>query len=67
MTAPTAQTTIEDWERIINVNLWGYIYTINAVMVFFQDVVQELLRFSTGKNDYYRLGMRAASLIQSAL
>ena len=36
-------------------------------IVFFQDVVQELLRFSTGKNDYYRQGMRAASLIQSAL
>ena len=36
-------------------------------MVFFPDLVQELLRFSTGKNDYYRQGMRAASLIQSAL
>jgi hypothetical protein len=36
-------------------------------MAFFQDVVQELLRFSTGKNDYYRQGMRAASVIQSAL
>lgn len=36
-------------------------------IAFFQDVVQELLRFSTGKNDYYRQGMRAASLIQSAL
>lgn len=36
-------------------------------MVFFQDVVQELLRFSTQKNDYYRQGMRAASLIQSTL
>lgn len=36
-------------------------------IVFFQDVVQELLRFSTQKNDYYRQGMRAVSLIQSAL
>lgn len=36
-------------------------------MAFFQDVVQELLRFSTQKNDYYRQGMRAASLIRSAL
>ena len=36
-------------------------------MAFFQDVVQELLRFSTQKNDYYRQGMRAASLIGSAL
>ena len=24
MTAPMAKTTIEDWEKIINVNLWGY-------------------------------------------
>ena len=36
-------------------------------MAFFQDVVQELLRFSTQKNDYYRQGMRAVSLIQSTL
>ncbi len=36
-------------------------------MAFFQDVVQELLRFSTQKNDYYRQGMRAAFLIKSAL
>ncbi len=36
-------------------------------MAFFQDIVQELLRFSTQKNDYYRQGMRAAFLIQSAL
>ena len=35
MTAPTAQTTIEDWERIVNVNLWGYIYTINALLPHF--------------------------------
>ena len=31
---------------------------------FFQDVVRELLRFSTGKNDYYQKGMRAKVLIQ---
>ncbi len=35
MTAPMAKTTIEDWERIINVNLWGYIYTINALLPHF--------------------------------
>ena len=35
MSAPMAQTTIEDWERIINVNLWGYIYTINALLPHF--------------------------------
>ena len=36
-------------------------------IVFFQNIVRELLRFSTAKNDYYRQGMRAVSLIQSAL
>ena len=35
MTAPMAKTTIEDWERIIDVNLWGYIYTINALLPHF--------------------------------
>ncbi len=35
MTAPMAKTTIEDWEKIINVNLWGYIYTINALLPHF--------------------------------
>ena len=35
MSAPMAETTIEDWERIINVNLWGYIYTIKALLPHF--------------------------------
>ena len=35
MSAPIAETTIEDWERIINTNLWGYIYTINALLPHF--------------------------------
>ena len=34
---------------------------------FFQDVVRELIHFSTAKNDYYRQGMRAKTLIQQAL
>jgi hypothetical protein len=33
---------------------------------FFQDIVQELIGFSTDKNDYYRQGMRAKTLIQQA-
>jgi hypothetical protein len=33
---------------------------------FFQDIVQELIGFSTDKNDYYRQGMRATTLIQQA-
>ena len=33
---------------------------------FFQDAVQELIRFSTAKNDYYRKGMRAKTLIRQA-
>lgn len=35
MTAPMAKTTIEDWQKIIDVNLWGYIYTINAFLPHF--------------------------------
>ena len=35
MSAPMAKTTIEDWEKIINVNLWGYIYSINALLPHF--------------------------------
>ena len=35
MSAPMSETTIEDWERIINVNLWGYIYTINKLLPHF--------------------------------
>ena len=31
---------------------------------FFQDLVQEPIHFSTAKNDYYRQGMRAKSLVQ---
>ena len=37
MSAPMAETTIEDWERIINVNLWGYIYTIKALLPHFSE------------------------------
>jgi len=37
MSAPMSETSIEDWERIINVNLWGYIYTINALLPHFLD------------------------------
>jgi hypothetical protein len=36
-------------------------------IAFFQDVVQELLSFFPHKQSYYRQGMRAISLIQSAL
>ncbi|MEL6928674.1 MAG: SDR family oxidoreductase [Cyanobacteria bacterium J06600_6] len=35
MSASMSETTIEDWEKIINVNLWGYIYTINALLPHF--------------------------------
>ena len=33
---------------------------------FFQDVIQELIRFSTAKYDHYQKGMRAKTLIQQA-
>lgn len=35
MVAPMAKTNIEDWENIINTNLWGYIYTIHALLPHF--------------------------------
>ncbi|HHP7230815.1 MAG TPA: SDR family NAD(P)-dependent oxidoreductase [Xenococcaceae cyanobacterium] len=35
MSAPMVETTIEDWEKIINVNLWGYIYPIKALLPHF--------------------------------
>ena len=39
---------------------------LNSI-AFFQTVVRELLSFSPHKRDYYLQGMRAASLVQSAL
>ena len=35
MTAPLAQTSLEDWQKILNVNLWGYIYPIHALLPHF--------------------------------
>ena len=35
MTAPMAQTALEDWQKILNVNLWGYIYPIHALLPHF--------------------------------
>ena len=35
MTAPMAQTSLEDWQKILNVNLWGYIYSIQALLPHF--------------------------------
>lgn len=35
MTASMAQTSLEDWQRILNVNLWGYIYSIHALLPHF--------------------------------
>lgn len=35
MTAPMAKTTMEDWQKIIDVNLWGYIHTINLLLPHF--------------------------------
>ena len=35
MTAPMAQTSLEDWQKILNVNLWGYIYPIHALLHHF--------------------------------
>jgi NADP-dependent 3-hydroxy acid dehydrogenase YdfG len=35
MTAPMEKTTLEDWRQLLNVNLWGYIYPIHALLPHF--------------------------------
>ncbi len=35
MTGPIEHTTLDDWHRIIDVNLWGYIHTIHALLPHF--------------------------------
>ena len=35
MTAPIAETTLQDWRKIIDVNLWGYVYPIHALLPHF--------------------------------
>lgn len=35
MTATMAQTSLEDWQKILNVNLWGYIYPIHRLLPHF--------------------------------
>lgn len=32
MSGPIEKTSLEDWRRIIDINLWGYIYTIQALL-----------------------------------
>jgi short-subunit dehydrogenase len=32
VTAPIAHTTLEDWHRILDTNLWGYIHTIHFLL-----------------------------------
>ena len=32
MNGEMAQTTLEDWRQIIDINLWGYIYTLHALL-----------------------------------
>jgi short-subunit dehydrogenase len=35
MSGPIEHTTLSDWHRIIDVNLWGYIHTIHAILPHF--------------------------------
>ena len=35
MTGPIQNTTLEDWQNIINTNLWGYIHTIHTLIPHF--------------------------------
>jgi short-subunit dehydrogenase len=32
MSGPFEKTSVEDWRRIMDVNLWGYIYTVQALL-----------------------------------
>ena len=32
LTGPAEETTLEDWNQILNTNLWGYIHTIQALL-----------------------------------
>ncbi|MBE9215110.1 SDR family oxidoreductase [Plectonema cf. radiosum LEGE 06105] len=35
MTGPIEHTSLSDWHRVIDVNLWGYIHTIHALLPHF--------------------------------
>ncbi|MGL5080443.1 MAG: SDR family NAD(P)-dependent oxidoreductase [Microcoleaceae cyanobacterium] len=35
LTGPIEKTTLEDWQQILNTNLWGYIHTIQAILPHF--------------------------------
>ena len=34
-TGPTEEFSLEDWHRVIDTNLWGYIHTIHATLPYF--------------------------------
>ncbi|MEL6162596.1 MAG: SDR family oxidoreductase, partial [Cyanobacteria bacterium J06628_3] len=35
MTGPIENTSLDDWKRVIDVNVWGYIHTVNAILPHF--------------------------------
>jgi NADP-dependent 3-hydroxy acid dehydrogenase YdfG len=35
MTGPISQTDLSDWQKIMDVNVWGYIYTIHTLLPHF--------------------------------
>jgi NADP-dependent 3-hydroxy acid dehydrogenase YdfG len=35
LSGPVEKTTLEDWQNIINTNLWGYVYTIHLLLPHF--------------------------------
>ena len=65
VTRPTEPQRIYQRHSSFSIGLHGQNWIDSNA--FFHDVVQELIRFSTDKNDYYRQGMRATTLIQYAL
>lgn len=64
VTRPTEQERVYRRHSSFSIGLHGQNWIESNT--FFQEIVQELIRFSTDKNDYYRQGMRAKTLIQQA-
>ncbi|MGD1922426.1 MAG: IS4 family transposase [Pleurocapsa sp.] len=64
VTRPTEQERFYKRHSSFSIGLHGQNWIESNT--FFQDVIQELIHFSTAKYDYYRKGIRAKTLIQQA-
>lgn len=64
VTRPTEQGRVYPRHSSFSIGLHGQNWIESNTS--FQEIVQELIRFSSDKNDYYRQGMRAKTLILQA-